>query len=78
MKTATNKASRPQRGRKPSSCRKAERGSVAPDLAGLQALMQMQNRMAKMCANLPPRSMFDGIPDGASPYYFYSMTGRKE
>lgn len=53
------------------------RTTIVPNFADLQNLMEMQNRMTVLSAKLPRKSLFDGIPAGASPYYFYSMTGRK-
>lgn len=54
------------------------RTTIVPNFANLQHLMEMQNRMTVLSAKLPRKSLFDGIPAGASPYYFYSMAERKE
>ena len=54
------------------------RTTIVPNFADLQNLMEMQNRMTVLSAKLPRKSLFDGIPAGASPYYFYSMTGTKD
>ena len=44
----------------------------------VQNLMAMQIQMSELSERLPRKSMFDGIPKGASPYYFYSLSAKAE
>ena len=44
----------------------------------VQNLMAMQIQMSGLSERFPQKSMFDGIPSGASPYYFYSLSAQKE
>ena len=60
---------------------KAERrvcGAAAfRNIERVQSLMAMQIHMSGLSERLPARTMFDGIPSGSSPYYFYSLSAKK-
>lgn len=77
MKTRENKTRNARSARARVSRIVANRRRTMDNLAGIQRLMEMQNHMAALSGKQDSGSMFDGIPAGASPYFFYSMSAKK-